>query len=339
MRTITRIITVIILLTIISCRTTKNKMDKNTTSKMEFIINKIQNERDGQTLFLKDDKGGNYITVISPANGNFVDVKVGNRISLIAKEIMESDPAQIISKDIKVITSNESSKVEYEKTEEETFWVNSRKTKANGIWGEPVECYQIQKSEVLNKTGNWDVVCDEIEYFNFQEGKYYQIKVLKKWLKNHENLMDRTPYDLELITVLSKVKDETYINPVKTKISTTKSSYNLGEDIELFMEIKNTGEKPYTFLPWGTPLENRFTGKCLEVVYNNSEAINYTGIMVKRVAPTDKDYVTLKTDEMAKGKVNLFEGYKLSKKGVYTIQFKETYTGLPSSNIITVEVK
>lgn len=330
---------IMILFTITSCNTIKNKMNKNTDPRMEFIVHEIQNEKDGQTLFLKDDKGGNYTTIISPANGNFIDVEVGNRISLVAKLIMESDPAQIISKDIKVITENKSSKIEYEKTEEEIFWVSSRKTKANGIWEKPMECYQIQKSKELDKTGKWDILCEDIKDFNFIEGKYYQVKVLRKWLKNHKNLMDRTPYDLELITVLSRVKDETYINPVKTKISTTKSSYKLGEDIELLMEIKNTGEKPYTFLPWGTPLENRFTGKSLKVVYNNNKVINYTGIMVKRIPPTVKDYITLKTNEISMGKVSLFEGYKLSKKGVYTIQFKETYAGLPNSNIITIEVK
>ncbi|PIE78288.1 MAG: hypothetical protein CSA15_08575 [Candidatus Delongbacteria bacterium] len=332
MKTLTGILTILITFTIYSCQTTKNKTT-NDKNRMKFIVSKIQNEIDGQTVFLKDDKGRNYTTIISIPNGNYIDLKVGNRISLIAKEIIGSAPAQIISEDIKVLN-----KIEYEKTEEKVFWVNSRKTKGNGMWGQPMECLQIQKDKRLNKNGEWETLCDEIEYFHYLEGMYYQVKVLKKWLKNHENLMDRTPYDLELIIVLSKEKDPTYINPIKTKITTNKNTYKVGESIELSMEIKNTGKKSYTFLPWGTPIENTFTDDCLKITYNN-KTINYSGIIVKRVPPTEKDYVTLKTGETAKGKVNLFEGYKLTEKGLYTIQFKETYKGIPNSNNIKIEIK
>ncbi len=326
-------------LLIAGCSTSKtNNHSSNISNPMEFTVTKIQDEMDGQTIFMEDDKGGKFITIISIPNGNFVDLNIGDRISLTAEEIMESDPAQIISKDIKVLGDVQSSGIEYEKTEEVIYWISSRKKEATGLWNKPVECIQYQIGSTLNKEGKWELLCEDIKDFNYLEGKFYQIKVLKKWLKNHENLMDRTPYDLELVTVLSREKDDTYINPIKTKITTNKNAYTLGETISLSMTILNTGEKSYTFLPWGTPLENRFTGDCLEVKHNGV-ALPYIGIMVKRIPPTEKDYVTLQANETSTGEVKLYDGYKLDKKGTYTIQFKETYQGLPASNVVEIELR
>ena len=72
------------------------------------------------------------------------------------------------------------------------------------MYGNHVECLQFQKNKTLDKNGEWETLCDEIEYFDYVEGKYYQVKILKKWLNNHKNLMDRSPYDLELVTILKK---------------------------------------------------------------------------------------------------------------------------------------
>lgn len=237
----------LITLLITSCNSSKsNNESSNDSTQMELIITKIQNEKDGQTIFMKDDKGGRYTTIISPANGNWVELNVGDRISLEAEEIMESDSAQIISRDIKVLSNDPSSAIESEKTEEEIL--------------------------------------------------------------------------------------------IKTKITTDKSVYALGEAIKLSMTIQNIGKKAYTFLPWGTPLENELTGDCLEVKHNG-EAVQYSGIMVKRMPPTEKDYITIKTNETSSGTVNLLDGYKLDAKGTYTIQFRETYKGMPSSNIVEVMIK
>ena len=61
--------------------------------------------------------------------------------------------------------------------------------------------------------------------------------------------------------------------------------------------------------------------------------------MVKRKPPTEKDYITLKTGAVTKGKVNLLDGYKLTEKGTYTIQFMEANKSLPKSNSIKIEVE
>ncbi len=123
-----------------------------------------------------------------------------------------------------------------------------------------------------------------------------------------------------------------------TKLSSNKSTFKLDEPIEIIMKIQNIGKKKYTFLPWGTPIENILTRDCLKIMYGNN-SIDYSGIMVKRKAPTKSDYITLSTGEIANGKINILEGYKLDKKGEYTIQFKETFDGIPFSNTITIVIK
>lgn len=211
-----------------------NSLDKN--SRMEFTVTKIQNEKDGQTLFMEDNNGGKFITIISPANGNFVELKVGDKISLVAEEIMESDPAQIISKDIKVL-GGESSHV-----------------------------------------------------------------------------------------------------PIEVKISTDKETYNLNAPITLSFEVKNRSDKPYTFLPWQTPLEKRLTSNCMHVTFKGTP-ISYSGIMVKRMPPTQKDSLTILAGESSSEQINLLEGYKLMQKGVYKVQFKDNHKDLPASNEIELTIK
>lgn len=123
---------------------------------------------------------------------------------------------------------------------------------------------------------------------------------------------------------------------IETKISTN-DTFKAGESIELSMKVTNIGKSKYTFLPWGTPIENSLTGDCLLVKHNN-KILDYNGIMVKRVPPTKKDYVTLKHNETVAGKINILDGYNLNKNGVYTIQYKEG-KGLPESNIIEIEIR
>lgn len=223
-----RILTALMLLGVNSCISTKNSLTKN--SRMEFTITKIQNESDGQTLFLKDDNGKKFTTIISIPNGNFVEVEKGNKISLIVKDIIELKYVAIVSKDI---------------------------------------------------------------------------------------------------TVLSKIE---------TQISTNKNVYKTNEPIELTMKIKNIGKEKFTFLPWKTPIENRFTGECLNITHSN-KIIEYSGILVKRLPPTKKDYITLKTGETTTGKINILEGYQLTEKGIYTIEFKEDHKGLPKSNSIQISIE
>lgn len=104
------------------------------------------------------------------------------------------------------------------------------------------------------------------------------------------------------------------------------------------MKVENLGNKKFTFLPWKTPIENSFTGEFMEIFFD-SEKIKYSGIMVKRTPPTKEDYITLKSNESVTGKIDLLDGYKFSKKGIYSIKFYGNNDRLPSSNVILIEIK
>lgn len=95
------------LIIMISCTTQKQHS--------EFLITKIRAEKDGQTLFLENDKGKVYTTIISFANGNFIEVNQGDKISLEIKDIIKMKPPAIISKNIRIVkeTNNKNIKTKW----------------------------------------------------------------------------------------------------------------------------------------------------------------------------------------------------------------------------------
>lgn len=228
------LIIVITSLLFISCNSLKHTSVYLNTN--EYLIIHTKDEIDGQTVTVKDYNNKIYTTVISIANGNWVDLKVGDIISLEIEDIIKINPVHLISKNIKVIS--------------------------------------------------------------------------KKHLKER----------------------------IVSSISMMKDSYNLGESLELQMKVENLGKEKSTFLPWKTPIENSFTGEFMEITFDNKK-IEYSGIVVKRMPPTEEDYITLKPNESVTGKINLLDGYKFTKKGVYSIQFDGNNDKLPSSNVILIEIK
>jgi uncharacterized OB-fold protein len=69
-----------------------------------YSITGVQQEKDGKTLFLEDATGTEYSTVISIPNGNYVEVKVGDRVKLEINEVLEDmEPILIISRSVEVL--------------------------------------------------------------------------------------------------------------------------------------------------------------------------------------------------------------------------------------------
>lgn len=85
---------------LISCNTPK-------TFPNAYTITKIQPEKDGQTLFLKNDKGDVYTTIISIPNGNFIKLEEGNVITFDVQDTLKMDPPALISKNIKIVSKQE----------------------------------------------------------------------------------------------------------------------------------------------------------------------------------------------------------------------------------------
>ena len=197
----------LVILLSVGCNTANNDKNKVSKQRLEFSVTEVHKQKNGLVIFMVDENEEKFITAVSVADGNFIELSEGDKISLIAESFSESNPVQITSKDIKIIKSESGYIPEYEKIEELTYWVSARRAVANDMDGNPVECLQFQTGKALDKEAAWEVVCDEIINFNYEEGNYYQIMVFKKWLKDHENLADRSPYDLEFKTVISKEVD------------------------------------------------------------------------------------------------------------------------------------
>lgn len=114
---------------LLSCGSLKENTIKEKKTEMEFTIKEIRNEKDGQTLFLSDNNGALFTTVISIPNGNYIEVEKGDRIQLTAKEILEMDPAIIISENIKIIEGNKNEKPNIQtiiSTQKRKFKINEK---------------------------------------------------------------------------------------------------------------------------------------------------------------------------------------------------------------------
>lgn len=126
---------------------------------------------------------------------------------------------------------------------------------------------------------------------------------------------------------------------VTTTIQSNKTSYALGESIEITFSVENTNEKKQRFCYWQTPLETPLTADCFKIT-NGTNTVLYNGILVKRMPPTDEDYITLTSKESRTNTIVLKEDYVLNEKGIYEITFQGRYiNSLPNSNTITIEVK
>ncbi len=150
---------------------------------------------------------------------------------------------------------------------------------------------------------------------------------------------------LFFITLISCKGEQNNHNEIKkemieTKISLEKEKYAINEEVKLHFEIKNGTTIEQRFCFWRTPFEKRFTGSYLEIKNEKGEKVPYTGILVKRLPPSEADYLTITPNESKTAIVNILEGYKLTKKGTYTITFlAQDEKKLASSNSILVTIE
>lgn len=93
--------------------------------------------------------------------------------------------------------------------------------------------------------------------------------------------------------------------------------------VRLKLILKNESDTPVELLRWGTPFEGDFTSDLFKVTVNG-EAVPYIGKLVKRLPPTDADFMTIPGGEERSEIVNLEEGYKLYLPGRYEVQLFES---------------
>lgn len=84
--------------------------------------------------------------------------------------------------------------------------------------------------------------------------------------------------------------------------------------------LTNQGAQPVRFLKWHTPLDPLLCD-CF-VVKSGGKVVPYDGPLVKRAAPTSKDYVTLAPGKSISAEVSLSDAYNTTKTGKYQILLK-----------------
>ena len=134
-------------------------------------------------------------------------------------------------------------------------------------------------------------------------------------------------------------------------LSADKEDFDAAEDVTLHVTITNPNDFSIRVLKWFTPLEG--VEQPLFTVTRDGEPVTYLGVMVKRPAPTEQDYITLKAGESLTSDVNLSAYYDLSVSGNYEVMYdvtsiqlyaEEDYgllnrTGHLTSNTLTLYIK
>jgi hypothetical protein len=92
------------------------------------------------------------------------------------------------------------------------------------------------------------------------------------------------------------------------------------ESGEIVISMTNTSDKAINVLKWNTPLEKRLKANIFRV--KSGETIHrYSGRLVKRSIPQDKDYIRFDAGEIKQVHIQLSTYYKMETKGEYSIEF------------------
>lgn len=94
----------------------------------------------------------------------------------------------------------------------------------------------------------------------------------------------------------------------------------VGDHIHVDFTIKNTSDNDLMILKWNTPLEGIKSDlfKILKGKYH----VRYDGILIKRAAPTEDDYVKLKSGKSITSSVEITENYGINREGNYHIELR-----------------
>jgi peptidyl-Lys metalloendopeptidase len=117
-------------------------------------------------------------------------------------------------------------------------------------------------------------------------------------------------------------------NPAKTptgavvSLSADKAFFDSTEPVILHVTITNPNDTSIRVLKWFTPTEG--VTEPLFTITLAGEPVAYLGIMLKRSAPTEQDYITLAPGESLSSDVSLSAYYDLSVSGNYEVRYNVT---------------
>ena len=128
---------------------------------------------------------------------------------------------------------------------------------------------------------------------------------------------------------------QTFSDNFEVTLTVYKETFEINEPVLAIIRVKNSNDVTAKFCIYHTPFEG-IANNIFEIE-RDGEALGYHGMMKKRAAPGDSDYIELKPGESTTCTVELNEVYSLDKKGTYTIRFigNTSINGLPDSTKIT----
>lgn len=114
------------------------------------------------------------------------------------------------------------------------------------------------------------------------------------------------------------------------------SDFELGKDVVVYFSLANVGKKDWYVLPWFTPLE----GLMSECVFVSNEGddgcLEYHGITCKRAAPTDENYILIRSGTNVTVELNLSKSYTFG-TGRHTIRFGSDYSAFKCKSLDGVD--
>lgn len=141
-----------------------------------------------------------------------------------------------------------------------------------------------------------------------------------------------------LITLLSFNLTVSSQNNMEVTLKSDSQISLSADTYEIICTVTNTSEAEQKFCKFYTPFEG-INGDIFTIKKGWFGSVDYKGVMKKRTAPTEDDYISLAPGESKTTTVNLKKAYDFSSSGTYKIQFcGRTINGLPHSNKIKVNI-
>jgi len=121
-------------------------------------------------------------------------------------------------------------------------------------------------------------------------------------------------------------------NGVVATVSMPKTAFGVDDKMMVTVVYRNTSNRTIKLLKWETALNGGLTEDLFSIQYDDAE-IPYRGLHAKRLAPTDKDYISLAPGKSVSATFDLLPAYPIDYKGSYEISLREPGTSLQASEL------
>ena len=110
--------------------------------------------------------------------------------------------------------------------------------------------------------------------------------------------------------------------PIQCTI-TSAATFKIGDSVVITWALVNNTDKAMYFLDWATPFDTirgMLTGKSF-LVLRNGEPVTYTGTLVRRNGPSERDYYMVASGSSASIGIDLAKSYDMGDPGEYEITY------------------